>query len=419
METTNSTLQWRSASLKRMQVTTLSMLVVAGLINNLDRSALAIANPLISQELSLSPAQMGVLLSAFSLIYACSQLPVGLLLDRVGARLVLGWGLIIWSSAQAFCGLANSFTQLLIGRAVLGVGESPHYPASAKAVSEWFDKEKRGGPTGLFLIAGTVAPALAPPLLTFMMLTMGWRGMFIVLGGLGIALGCAWLTFYRNRDQLSHLLPEASVQKSQPINFKEWLGLFRSLNTWAMIFGSAGVIYTIWLFMSWLPVYLQMERHVSIAAAGWMAAIPYALGTVGQLSCGFLMDALARRGFSISASRKIPVCGGLVGAGIATLVAAYTPSLTVALIAISMSMFFIYFANVGTWAMVGVMVDTRFVASMGSLLTFGGYLGGSAAPIVTGVLVEQTSSFSLALSISSILAFASAVIYGVALKMKN
>ncbi|MNE95340.1 L-galactonate transporter [compost metagenome] len=82
-------------------------------------------------------------------------------------------------------------------------------------------------------------------------------------------------------------------------------------------------------------------------------------------------------------------------------------------------MFFIYFANVGTWAMVGVMVDTRFVASMGSLLTFGGYLGGSAAPIVTGVLVEQTSSFSLALSISSVLAFASAVIYGVALKIKN
>ncbi|NIE75924.1 MFS transporter [Pantoea sp. Ap-967] len=419
MDTTNSTLQWRAASLKRMQVTTLSMLVVAGLINNLDRSALAIANPLISQELSLSPAQMGVLLSAFSLIYACSQLPVGLLLDRVGARLVLGWGLIIWSSAQAFCGLANSFTQLLIGRAVLGVGESPHYPASAKAVSEWFDKEKRGGPTGLFLIAGTVAPALAPPLLTFMMLTMGWRGMFIVLGALGIALGCAWLMFYRNRDQLSHLLPVASVEKTRPINFAEWLGLFKSLNTWAMIFGSAGVIYTIWLFMSWLPVYLQMERHVSIATAGWMAAIPYALGTVGQLSCGFLMDALARRGFSISASRKIPVCGGLVGAGIATLVAAYTPSLTVALIAISTSMFFIYFANVGTWAMVGVMVDTRFVASMGSLLTFGGYLGGSAAPIVTGVLVEQTSSFSLALSISSVLAFASAVIYGVALKIKN
>lgn len=150
-----------AAGVRRMQIGTLLMLIVAGLINNLDRSALSIANPLISTELQISASSMGVLMSAFSLVYACSQLPIGIMLDRFGARLILGWGIIIWSSAQVFCGLANSFTQMLIGRALLGAGESPHYPASAKAVSEWFTAEHRGGPTSLFLIAGTVAPAIA------------------------------------------------------------------------------------------------------------------------------------------------------------------------------------------------------------------------------------------------------------------
>jgi MFS family permease len=406
-------------SLRGMQITTMTMLIFAGLINNLDRSALSIANPLISQELQISAAGMGVLMSAFSLVYAFSQLPIGIILDRLGARLVLGCGLIIWSSAQVFCGLANSFSHLFIGRALLGAGESPHYPASAKAVSEWFAAEKRGGPTSLFLIAGTIAPAMAPPLLTLLMLSLGWRWMFVVLGVIGILLGLAWLAFYRNRADFDQAVAktDAPVIVKEKISLREWGSLFRQRNTWAMIFGSAGVIYMIWLYMSWLPVYLQNERHVSIALTGWLAAIPYALGTLGQLSCGVLIDWLVRRGWSISASRKLPICGGLFGAGIATLCAVFAPTTTGALIAISASMFFIYFANVGTWALVGVMVDTRFVATMGSLLTFGGYLGGSAAPVITGILVDQTHSFSIALSISALLAFAAALIYLFGIKL--
>lgn len=409
-----------NTSLRTMQITTMSMLILAGLVNNLDRSALSIANSMISEELHISAAGMGVLMSAFSLVYAFSQLPIGIILDRLGARLVLGWGLIVWSSAQVFCGLANSFSHLLIGRALLGAGESPHYPASAKAVSEWFSAEKRGGPTSLFLIAGTIAPALAPPLLTFLMLSLGWRWMFMVLGGIGIALGIAWLAFYRNRadfDSKHGSLHGNAVSRHSKLSLREWCGLFRQRNTWAMVFGSAGVIYMIWLYMSWLPAYLQHERHVSLALTGWLAAIPYALGTLGQLSCGTLVDWLVRRGFSISASRKLPICAGLVGAGVATLFAAYLPTTTGALIAISVSMFCIYFANVGTWALVGVMVDTRLVATMGSLLTFGGYLGGSAAPIITGVLVDQTGSFAFALSISAVLAFAAALIYFFGIKL--
>lgn len=251
-----------------------------------------------------------------------------------------------------------------------------------------------------------------------MMLAMGWRWMFVVLGVLGILVGIAWLAFYRNRAEFDQLImPTEVVQQKTAINVREWLGLFRQRNTWAMILGSAGVIYMIWLYMSWLPVYLQHERQVSIAQTGWLAAIPYALGTLGQLTCGFWIDWLRQRGMTLAVSRKLPICLGLVGAGLATIAAVHAQTTTGALVAISLSMFCIYFANVGTWALVGIMVDSRLVATMGSLLTFGGYMGGSAAPIVTGVLVDQTQSFSMALNISAVLAFIAAAIYAFGIRI--
>lgn len=394
----------------------LAFLISAGLINNLDRSALSVANHLVATELNLSAASMGMLMSAFSLVYAFSQLPVGLILDRFGARLIFGCGLMLWSVAQFCCGLVNGFTQMLIGRAILGIGESPHYPACAKVVSEWFPSEKRGKPTSLFLVAGTIAPALAPPVLTVLMIAIGWRMMFMTLGALGIALAIAWFLFYRGAPTDPKSRARDTLSR---VSFDEWRRLFAQRNTIAMIFGSAGVIYMIWLYMSWLPAYLEHEQHLSIAKTGWLAAIPYAAGTIGQLCCGWCVDFLTRKGASVSLSRKLPTCAGLILAAGFTFAAAsaHTPAMAVA--TISGALFSIYFANVGTWAMVGVMVKSRLVATMGSVLTFGGYLGGSAAPVITGVIVDRTQSFSAALLISSGFALMAAAIFAFGIRLKS
>jgi sugar phosphate permease len=194
----------KSPRLKRIQVVALSFLMLAGIVNYLDRSTLSIANHSVSQELNLSASQMGLLLSAFSLAYAFSQLPIGAMLDKFGARVMLGAGMFIWSVAQLAGGFVSSLQQFLVARVFLGLGEAPQFPAGAKVVSEWFAMRERGGPTGIFVASSTIGPALAPPILTILMLSFGWRMMFVIMGVLGIAVSVGWYLFYRNRNEVRH-----------------------------------------------------------------------------------------------------------------------------------------------------------------------------------------------------------------------
>ena len=147
----------KSAKLQRVQNAALILLVLAGLINSLDRSTLAIANSSITAEMGLSASEMGLLLSAFSLPYAFAQLPMGVLLDRLGARIALGLGILVWSLAQLGGGFVRGLNQLFVARVVLGIGEAPQFPAAAKVVSEWFAVKERGRPTGIIVASTTIA----------------------------------------------------------------------------------------------------------------------------------------------------------------------------------------------------------------------------------------------------------------------
>lgn len=409
----------KSDKLKRIQRVAVTLLVIAGLVNYLDRSTLSIANHSISAEMGLSASQMGLLLSAFSLSYAFSQLPIGILLDRFGARVVLGLGMFMWSLAQLVGGFVNTLQQFFVARVFLGIGEAPQFPAGAKVFSEWFALHERGRPTGISVASSTVAPALAPPLLTALMLTFGWRGMFIVMGALGIAASIGWYILYRDRRDVS--LEHAEIDyltdsdgssgEQTQVTFAEWRGLLASRTTWGLIFGFMGVIYMVWLYLTWLPAYLEHERHVTIAKAGWLVAIPYLAGTLGMVSSGFIADKLMARGLSRIVSRKWPICTGLIFAALFTVPAAYTPSTSMAILYISLAMYFVNLASGGSWALVSVAAPRRLVASLGSMQNFGGYLGGSAAPFVTGVIVDTTHSFVNALLISAVISFAGALVY--------
>ena len=412
----------KSEKLRRIQNTAVTLLVISGLINYLDRSTLSIANQSISVEMGFTASQMGLLLSAFSLAYAFAQLPVGVLLDRLGTRLVLGIGMLVWSIAQALAGLVQSMQQFLLARVLLGVGEAPQFPAGAKVVSEWFAVHERGRPTGFFTASTTVAPALAPPLLTGMMMAFGWRGMFVVMGVAGVAAAIGWYLIYRDRrtvrldtTEVAYLdVGQESARQAaheQPITFADFRALLSMRTTWGMLLGFMGVIYMVWLYLTWLPAYFERERGVSLASLGWVVAIPYLAGTLGMLSSGIVSDKLLARGFAPIVSRKWPVCIGLFFAAAFTVPAAYTPNLTMAVIYISGAMFFVNLASGGSWAMVSVAAPRRLVASLGGLKNFGGYLGGSAAPVITGMVVDATGSFVNALLISAAVSVTGALFY--------
>ena len=188
-------------TIKNYKTLTIFFLFLIGVVNYLDRSALSIANTTIQTDLAISPMQMGVMLSAFSIAYAFSQLPLGALIDKLGSKLALGGSLVVWSVAQAAFGLFSSYGHLVGLRVLLGIGEAPVFPSAAKALSEWFDTQERGTATGWVWSSTCIGPCLAPPLLTVFMVHLGWRGMFILTGVLGLLLAVCWFKFYKSKAQ--------------------------------------------------------------------------------------------------------------------------------------------------------------------------------------------------------------------------
>ena len=320
-----------SPAMRRMQWIALVMLVISGTVNYLDRSALAIGNPEIRQELGLSATEMGVLLSAFLVSYAFAQLPAGLLVDRVGPRTLLGTGLAVWSLAQTVAGFVTSFTQFWWARVFLGIGEAPQFPTGARVVSDWFNVKDRGFPTGVFNSASSVGPALAPPILTALMLAYGWRVMFIAMGVAGLMVAAIWFLVYRDPSRYATAADEDFIRDGAPaetpVTLRSWARLFRFRTTWGMVVGNFCFGYLTWIYFAWLPGFLEIQHHLSVARTGIFAAIPPFLGIFGSLFGGYVSDRLARAGVTPLNSRRIPIIGGIIGTAGCTILAAFATGL--------------------------------------------------------------------------------------------
>jgi sugar phosphate permease len=189
-----------SRSLRRHQTITLSLLFLAGIVNFLDRASLSVANSTVRAEMHLNATQMGWLLSAFSLAYGFAQLPLIGLLDRRGTRAVLGAGLVLWSVAQMLTGLVRGLPSFLALRVLLGIGEAPFYPGGIRSVREWFTDSTRGRATATLNTSQTIGLAIAPPALTAIMIGVGWRAMFVLLGASGLVVAALWIALHRDRS---------------------------------------------------------------------------------------------------------------------------------------------------------------------------------------------------------------------------
>jgi MFS family permease len=405
-------------TIKSYKTLTIFFLFLIGVVNYLDRSALSIANTTIQKDLAISPMQMGVMLSAFSIAYAFSQLPLGALIDKLGSKLALGGSLVVWSVAQAAFGLFSSYGHLVGLRVLLGVGEAPVFPSAAKALSEWFDTQERGTATGWVWSSTCIGPCLAPPLLTLFMVHLGWRGMFILTGVMGLVLALCWFKFYKSKAQYM-----AETGRAEPVPVQQvkapkvrWTSLFKDRNTWGAFLGFMGVIYMIWLNLTWLPGYFEREHGLDLYRTAWVVSLAYLFGALGTIVAGKCCDRLVARGMRVLASRKLMVILGLLGGALFTLIVAFTTNVVACVILLCLTMFFINISSATAWMIVNTIVPSERVASFGSIQNFGGYLAGSIAPILTGFSVQQSGSFSSAFVISAVVAACSAFAYFALLK---
>jgi sugar phosphate permease len=407
-----------SKRVRTIQRVAVAMLLITGAVNYIDRIALSIANPLVRADLNLSIGEMGVLLSVFLWTYALCQLPVGAMIDRLGPRWLLGIGVILWSLAQVAVGFVTTMGQFVWTRVFLGIGESPQFPLGARVVRNWYNVRDRGAPTGIFNSASTLGPAIAPPVVTGLMIALGWRWMFIVIGLAGLLVGVVWFILYRdpqarglNQEELHYLLDGEDNSAGQSVSFAEWRRLFTFRTTWGMILGNFGSGYMIWLYAAWLPGYLEIQRHMTIAHTGVVASIPYVFGFAGSLFGGWSCDRLMAGGFSPINSRKLPIIVGMIGMASFTVLAALATSNLVAVACITVAMFLGNMAGATIWALAVVAAPAKGVGSLGGMQNFGGFLGGALAPMVTGFIVEVSHSFVPALILAAVVGIGSALIY--------
>lgn len=410
----------------------IGVIVVLTIANYLDRGNLSVAAPLIMKDLGVSNTMMGVVLSAFVWPYAIMNLPTGWLVDRFGARVLAAFAVGLWSLAATLTGFASTIGQFLGLRIALGISEAPLFPSALKATNAWFPDQEKAAAISVYIAATQVGLAIAPPVSTALMLAFGWPAMFIIIGLFGFVALIGWLVIYREpgnhpwlsaqeRDYIraGQINRRTSVETESPVTLKEWSQLFGHLPMWIMIIGGFCLQYTFWFYISWLPTYLERAQHFTISRAGYLSSLPFIAGAVAVMTGGKLSDWLVRKGVASFTARRAVVSLGAFLTACAMVITLYSPSPAFAVAMLTVGMFTYSLSSGCYWALATDVLSTpRFVASVGSIQNFGGFLGGAFAPIVTGIVVDRFGGFGVAIAVTSALALVSAVMYGLLLRRR-
>ncbi|MDJ0039521.1 MFS transporter [Pantoea allii] len=392
-----------------------TLLLLAAIVNYLDRANLSIANTTIAAEFGFSQTEMGLLLSAFLWPYALANLPAGWQVDKLGPKKMFSWALGLWSGFTVLTAFANSYSYFYGLRMLLGVSESPFFTSGIKITHRWFGDSERGLPTAIINTGSQIANAIAPPILTVLLLTLGWRGMFVAIGVMGLPLLLAWWKFYRDPNAREDALLHAgqySATTPQEKTAVRWRSLFRHSTTWFMVIGNFSIMFTIWVYLTWLPGYLEKSLGFSLKATGWIASIPFLAGILGVLVGGMLSDNLVRRGVKAITARKVPVVSGAALAACFVAPIPFVDSTPLAISLLSLGYFFSQMPQGALWTLASDIAPKSQVASLGAIQNFGGFLGAAMAPIVTGIILDTTGKFTNVFLLGAALLMLGALSYG-------
>lgn len=396
------------------------------MLNYLDRTVLGIAAPSLSKELGLTAAMMGVAFSAFSWSYALLQIPGGIALDRFGTRATYFVALFFWSAFTAAMGAVNSLRGLVLTRIGVGTFEAPCFPANSRILASWFPQSERARANSIYSVGQYAGVGFLSVPLFWITQAFGWRGLFFVVGGLGILFSFVWQKVYRDPPQ-SRIVNDAELQyieaggggayKGQPVRFK-WRHvalLLRHRQVLGASIGQFGGNSIQVFFLTWFPTYLVTARGMTFLQAGLVASLPYIGASVGVLCGGFLSDFLLKRTGSANLARKLPIVSGMFLAS--TIIAAnYVPaSENATVIAIlSVAFFGQGMTNIG-WTVIADIAPKQLIGLTAGIFNFSANLAGIVTPIVIGVFFEMTGSFVGPLAYIAVVALLGAFSYSVIL----
>jgi len=392
--------------------TLIIILLIASIVNYMDRATLSVANVAISHQFGFSTIEMGLLLSAFMWPYALANLPAGWLIDKFGINKIFLFGIILWSISSVMGGLVVGFASMYMARVLLGIAEAPFFIIAGKVTQHYFKKEERGVAASVVNLGPRIANGIAPPILVVLMIFMGWRLMFISLGILGIFITIIWIKFYKKDDALETGQTKKIVEKSEVQKKVSIWKLFRHPTMICLIIGNIGSSYVFWLYITWLPDYLMESRHLSLAKTGLMAAIPFISAIFAVMIGGYISDYFIKKGMKATTARLIPIVGGCLLSGAAVFPINYITSTPLTITLISVSLFCVELRTGVLWAMVGDLSPKESVGMFGGIQNFANFIGGTLAPIGTGfILYYAGGNFNWVFITSGIFCIVGAISY--------
>ncbi|NTF45354.1 MFS transporter [Rhizobium rhizogenes] len=389
------------------------LLAIGVLVNYFDRVNLTVASPLIQDEFHIGPAEMGILFSAFGWTYGFLQIPVGMLLDRFGVQRVMRWSTFSWGIASVITAFSTGMSTLFLSRMLLGVAETPGFPANSKATGYWFPRHERGLATALFDAAAKFSNVIAIPLVAFLMLHFGWRGGFVATAIISFVFFAMFWLFYRDpsadkklsTEERTYLKAGGAAQEGEAAaNAVGMLGyLLRNRKVWGLSIGFAAYGYAFALFIFWLPDYLVKEMHMDILKSATFTTIPWIFATASDLLIGgWLIDHLIRKGHDESQVRKTIIVFGML-MGLAVVGAGLTADPYWAIFWITVSLSGLAAAAPAGWSIPSLIAPKGGAATIGGIMNFLNSVTGIAAPIITGFIVGATQSFSRAFLLAGVM----------------
>lgn len=399
-----------------------ALLFFAATINYIDRQIIGILKPTLVKEFGWSDERIyAAIVFSFQTAYAIGLLLAGRVMDRMGVRRGFALAVIVWSIAAVGHAIAAWFPRLglptlnldansglmvvmLTGAAagfalmrfLLGIGEAGNFPASIKAVAEWFPKKERALATGIFNSGTNVGALLTPLAVPWITLYWGWQWAFIVTGLLGFIWIIFWLRLYRSPE--SHpkvskaeleLIRSDPPESTTPIS---WRSLFPHRQTWAFAFGKFMTDPIWWLYLFWVPDFLNRNHGLDLKSMGPPLVVIYLVADIGSIGGGWLSSRLIKKGWTVNAARKTAmlVCALAV---VPMLFAANATNLWVAVGLVSLAAAAHQGWSANLFTTTSDMFPRRAVGSIVGIGGMAGAIGGMLIALIVGEILQRTGSY--------------------------
>jgi MFS transporter, ACS family, glucarate transporter len=391
----------------------LGLTVAAYMITYMDRQILAVARPVIRDELHISLVMMGWITFGFRLSYALFQIPGGWLGDRFGARKALSAIVIWWSIFTAFTAMAWSAVSMLVIQVFFGVGEAGAFPIATRSLSRWMRPTERGFAQGVTHAGSRLGAALTPPIVVAIIAAFGWRAAFLVFGVLGVIWAITWFAYYRDTPEEHRSVNQAEREligiRTRPSGKIPWREILRHGNLWVLAVMYFCYNFNLNVYNDWFPTYLHDARGMTLAKMGIYASLPLFAGTLGDLLGGWFSDQVLRKTGNVNLARRWVAIAGFIVSGAATIPAilASDPKVSVAFYCVA---FFALEWTVGiSWA-VPLDIGGDYAGSVSAVMNTLGNVGGALSATVVTYAV-RAYGWSAPFLVTGVLCVIAAILY--------